>query len=176
MTYADVQSVWLGAGATGGASGMGQASLAEDVGGTTTNTISSTGKSDSGSDVEVWEMKLESNRETVKIQLNTTMNDDAEVYKLFVLALHRNIAAVNDAVVYKQGGSLTVVAVVFISIVLFVLAAGAAFMGNATGLTALIGIGGALGVAGLLVLILGIKKTKPKAYHPLDIPVGLLPS
>jgi len=170
IAYADVHSVQLAQAATGGSSGMGQASLVNDIGGTTATTISGisgAGTDSTGSDA--WEMKLKSDLDTLNISMNPDLDDDA-AFLSFIKALHKKIAAANASAKFSIAGSMNLIAVVFISVVLLMLAAGAAFFGNAVGFPILIGIGVLLAIGAVALLLVGMKKSKPKAYDPLNIP------
>jgi len=172
ITYADVCSVLLDTAGAGGPSSMGQASLVNDIGGTTATTISGTSGTDSaGSDERI--MMLKSDSVTLNISMTPNLDDD-EAFLSFIKALHNKIATANTSVKFSIAG-MSLIPFIFISVMLLVMAGGAAFFGNALvsfpmfriGLTA---IGALLAIGAVALLRYGIKKSKPKAYDPLNIP------
>lgn len=172
MAYADMISIRLGAGAYGGATGIGQASLVNDIGGTTANTISGTSAT-STEGANVREMKLQSNHGAVSITMNAAMNDDAAAFGHFVTALHRKVAKANPVVTCK-GGSGALMGVIVFSMILLVIGASLSFLGKAVGISQLF-IGGALVAVGALILFAwGLINKRAKSYDPNHIPTDLM--
>lgn len=176
LTLRDISSVWLGEISTGNTSGVGNASLTGVMDGTVLRTIPGSPPSAIGGGEGLWAMKIRAGDQLVSIYCNPAVNDDTTAFSRFVRAVHKSTAETNPSVSYTGGGVFNLLVFVFLSVMLFVLGGGAAFFGKATGLSALTAIGALLGLAGLTLLIWGIKTAKPKPYPAQSIPSKLLPN